>query len=103
MIHTGSRGFGHQVATDYIEIMQEAMKKYNILGFSIDHVFLHLRHVVRHVIDDIHFHVFWVSLEHTLETVPYPVSDDLSVRETEISCGSHCTHVILSLLGIKWC
>ncbi len=30
MIHTGSRGFGHQVATDYIEIMQEAMKKYNI-------------------------------------------------------------------------
>jgi tRNA-splicing ligase RtcB len=30
MIHTGSRGFGHQVCTDYIEIMQRAAKKYNI-------------------------------------------------------------------------
>ncbi len=30
MIHTGSRGFGHQVATDYIEVMGEAMRKYNI-------------------------------------------------------------------------
>ena len=30
MIHTGSRGFGHQVATDYIEIMEQAMRKYNL-------------------------------------------------------------------------
>jgi tRNA-splicing ligase RtcB (3'-phosphate/5'-hydroxy nucleic acid ligase) len=30
LIHTGSRGFGHQVATDYIEVMQKAVKKYNI-------------------------------------------------------------------------
>lgn len=30
MIHTGSRGLGHQVATDYIEIMESATKKYNI-------------------------------------------------------------------------
>lgn len=30
MIHTGSRGFGHQVASDYIEVMKEAMIKYNI-------------------------------------------------------------------------
>ncbi|MEM3225159.1 MAG: RtcB family protein, partial [Thermoplasmatales archaeon] len=30
MVHTGSRGFGHQVATDYLEIMGEAMRKYNI-------------------------------------------------------------------------
>ncbi len=30
MIHTGSRGFGHQVATDYIEVMEEAMRKYNL-------------------------------------------------------------------------
>jgi tRNA-splicing ligase RtcB len=30
MIHTGSRGFGHQVCTDYIEIMQRAARKYNI-------------------------------------------------------------------------
>jgi len=30
MIHTGSRGLGHQVASDYIEIMREAMKKYKI-------------------------------------------------------------------------
>lgn len=29
-IHTGSRGLGHQVATDYIRIMIEAMHKYNI-------------------------------------------------------------------------
>ncbi len=30
LIHTGSRGLGHQVCTDYLEIMQKGMKKYNI-------------------------------------------------------------------------
>ena len=30
MIHTGSRGLGHQIATDYIRIMMQAMLKYNI-------------------------------------------------------------------------
>jgi tRNA-splicing ligase RtcB len=30
MIHTGSRGLGHQIATDYIRIMMKAMNKYNI-------------------------------------------------------------------------
>jgi len=31
MIHTGSRGFGHQVCTDFLEIMNKASKKYNII------------------------------------------------------------------------
>ncbi len=30
MIHTGSRGFGHQVCTDFIEIMERATGKYKI-------------------------------------------------------------------------
>jgi len=30
MIHTGSRGLGHQIATDYIRAMMQAMPKYNI-------------------------------------------------------------------------
>ena len=30
LIHTGSRGFGHQVCTDYLKEMGEAMRKYNI-------------------------------------------------------------------------
>lgn len=30
LIHTGSRGLGHQVATDYIRIMMDAMSKYQI-------------------------------------------------------------------------
>ncbi|MDP3025793.1 MAG: RtcB family protein [candidate division Zixibacteria bacterium] len=30
MIHCGSRGFGHQIATDYLRIFTEAMRKYNI-------------------------------------------------------------------------
>ena len=30
LIHTGSRGLGHQVATDYIKVMMSAMGKYNI-------------------------------------------------------------------------
>lgn len=30
LIHTGSRGLGHQVATDYIEVMMAASKKYGI-------------------------------------------------------------------------
>jgi len=30
LIHTGSRGLGHQVCTDYLETMQQAMKKYSI-------------------------------------------------------------------------
>jgi len=31
MIHTGSRGFGHQVCTDHLQILENAVKKYNIL------------------------------------------------------------------------
>ena len=30
LIHTGSRGLGHQVCTDYLDIMQEGMRKYGI-------------------------------------------------------------------------
>lgn len=30
LIHTGSRGLGHQVCTDYLEVMQEAMRRYKI-------------------------------------------------------------------------
>ena len=30
MIHTGSRGFGHQVCTDFLEVMQKAVQKYGI-------------------------------------------------------------------------
>ena len=30
MIHTGSRGFGHQVCTDFIEVMERAVSKYKI-------------------------------------------------------------------------
>jgi tRNA-splicing ligase RtcB (3'-phosphate/5'-hydroxy nucleic acid ligase) len=30
MVHTGSRGFGHQVCTDFIEIMKDAARKYHI-------------------------------------------------------------------------
>jgi tRNA-splicing ligase RtcB len=31
LIHSGSRGLGHQVCTDYLDLMQEAMRKYNIV------------------------------------------------------------------------
>jgi tRNA-splicing ligase RtcB len=30
MIHTGSRGFGHQVCTDFLTVMERAVKKYGI-------------------------------------------------------------------------
>ncbi len=30
MIHTGSRGFGHQVCTDFLEVMERAVRKYSI-------------------------------------------------------------------------
>jgi len=30
MVHSGSRGLGHQVCTDYIRVMNEAVRKYNI-------------------------------------------------------------------------
>jgi tRNA-splicing ligase RtcB len=30
MIHTGSRGFGHQVCTDFLEVMERAAAKYRI-------------------------------------------------------------------------
>ncbi|MBA4348447.1 MAG: RNA-splicing ligase RtcB [Thermodesulfovibrio sp.] len=31
MIHTGSRGFGHQVCTDFLEVMSRAVRKYGIV------------------------------------------------------------------------
>jgi len=30
MIHTGSRGLGHQICSDYLRVMEMAMRKYNI-------------------------------------------------------------------------
>lgn len=30
MIHTGSRGFGHQVCSDYLKVMDKAVSRYNI-------------------------------------------------------------------------
>ena len=30
MVHCGSRGFGHQIATDYLKIFNDSMKKYDI-------------------------------------------------------------------------
>lgn len=30
LVHTGSRGFGHQICSDYLRIMERAAKKYNI-------------------------------------------------------------------------
>jgi tRNA-splicing ligase RtcB len=30
MIHSGSRGLGHQVCTDYLRVMEQAVRKYNI-------------------------------------------------------------------------
>lgn len=30
MIHTGSRGFGHQVCSDHLRVLEQAVKKYNI-------------------------------------------------------------------------
>ncbi|MFT4297722.1 MAG: RtcB family protein, partial [Candidatus Woesearchaeota archaeon] len=30
MIHSGSRGFGHQIATDYLKIQEKAVEKYKI-------------------------------------------------------------------------
>ena len=30
MLHSGSRGCGHQIATDYIDVMMSAMQKYGI-------------------------------------------------------------------------
>jgi tRNA-splicing ligase RtcB len=30
LLHSGSRGLGHQVCTDYLQVMQEAMKRYSI-------------------------------------------------------------------------
>ncbi|MFX1486157.1 MAG: RtcB family protein [Promethearchaeota archaeon] len=30
MIHTGSRGFGHQVCSDYLRVMEQAIRKYKI-------------------------------------------------------------------------
>jgi len=30
MIHTGSRGLGHQICSDYLRVMEKAVRKYNI-------------------------------------------------------------------------
>lgn len=30
MVHSGSRGFGHQICTDYLEVMDQAVRKYGI-------------------------------------------------------------------------
>jgi tRNA-splicing ligase RtcB len=42
-IHTGSRGLGHQIATDYLSLMMPKMEKYGIPLFDRDFVSLPIR------------------------------------------------------------
>jgi len=80
MIHTGSRGFGHQIATDFLKKFDKAMQKYNIkikdrnlayvpfkseegqeyfkaMNCAINYAFAN-RQVITHIVRDVFMRVF---------------------------------------------
>ena len=55
MIHCGSRGFGHQLATDYLRIFEDAMKKYQE-GFDLARTCKNMLEKIDHAVKELTTH-----------------------------------------------
>lgn len=108
-IHTGSRGYGHQIATDYIRIMDRAVKKYGIripsrelacaplksreaedyyeaMSCAVNWAFLN-RHVIMHHVRTAFEETFKRSAEDMGMKLVYGMTHNTAKRETHVIDG----------------
>jgi tRNA-splicing ligase RtcB len=102
-VHTGSRGFGHQVATDYIRVMEGATRKYNIrvpvrelacaplnsreaqdyyeaMSCAINWAFIN-RHIIMHQVRKAFEHIFKRSAEDMGMELVYGMTHNTAKKE----------------------
>jgi tRNA-splicing ligase RtcB len=102
-VHTGSRGFGHQVATDYIRVMEEATRKYKIrvparelacaplksreaqdyyeaMSCAINWAFIN-RHIIMHQVRKAFEHIFKQSAEDMGMELVYGMTHNTAKKE----------------------
>ena len=108
-VHTGSRGFGHQVATDYIRIMEEATRKYRIrlparelacaplnsreakdyyeaMSCAVNWAFIN-RHIIVHQVRIAFEHIFKRSAEDMGMELVYGMTHNTAKKEEHIVDG----------------
>ena len=108
-IHTGSRGYGHQIATDYIRIMDRAVRKYGIripsrelacaplksreaedyyeaMSCAVNWAFLN-RHVIMHHVRTAFEETFKRSAEDMGMKLVYGMTHNTAKRETHVIDG----------------
>ncbi len=69
------------------------------LPLTVHVMLLQLRHVVAHVVDNLHPEFLARLPEDPFEGLPCPVSNQLAITEGEIRRGVHGLEVVLPLLG----
>ena len=108
-IHTGSRGYGHQIATDYIRIMDRAVRKYGIripsrelacaplksreaedyyeaMSCAVNWAFLN-RHVIMHHVRTAFEETFKRSADDMGMRLVYGMTHNTAKRETHVIDG----------------
>jgi tRNA-splicing ligase RtcB len=115
-VHTGSRGFGHQVATDYIRVMEEATRKYGIrlparelacaplnsreaidyyeaMSCAINWAFIN-RHIIMHQVRVAFEHIFKRSAEDMGMELVYGMTHNTAKKEEHIVEGKRVQAVV---------
>src|SRR5208283_3612050 len=70
--------------------------------FSIDHMFLHFRDIMGHVINEVHTELFGRNIKERNECLARPVHQTLPVRPCIVCCCFHCGQVVLRLPALVW-
>jgi tRNA-splicing ligase RtcB len=115
-VHTGSRGFGHQVATDYIRIMEEATRKYRIrlparelacaplnsreaqdyyeaMSCAVNWAFIN-RHIIMHQVRIAFEHIFKRSAEDMGMELVYGMTHNTAKKEEHVVDGNRVKAVV---------
>lgn len=115
-VHTGSRGFGHQVATDYIRVMEEATRKYKIrlparelacaplksreaqdyyeaMSCAINWAFIN-RHIIMHQVRIAFEHIFKRSAEDMGMDLVYGMTHNTAKKEEHTVDGKRIKAVV---------
>ena len=115
-VHTGSRGFGHQIATDYIRVMEEATRKYKIrlparelacaplksreaqdyyeaMSCAINWAFIN-RHIIMHQVRKAFEHIFKQSAEDMGMDLVYGMTHNTAKKEEHTVDGKRVEAVV---------
>ena len=115
-IHTGSRGFGHQIATDYIRVMDRAVRKYGIriparelgcaplksreaddyyeaMSCAINWAFIN-RHIIMHQVRTAFEETFRRSAEQMEMKLVYGMTHNTAKKELHTIDGRQDTYVV---------